>query len=181
MPKPTNNTTAKAKTSIGSPHTSASASLVPKPGKSTPAEADPLDDKKSVSEKKRFCGVKGKSGPPKGNTNSIRHGLLSGKMPKGCQYVENRMNSFRRQLEAEVIVVHGSVSIVQAASINTAVKWERHGMLAQRWLRLECDDLKPADKLAFSREIAKASTERDKALAQLGLDAPPKAPWEIEA
>lgn len=167
MPKPTNNATDKAQTSIGSPQASASASPAPKPGQSSPAEAEPLGDKKSA-------------GAPKGNTNSIRHGLLSGKMPKGCQYVENRMNSFRRQLEAEVIAVHGSVSIVQAASINTAVKWERHGMLAQRWLRLECDDLKPADKLSFSREIAKASTERDKALAALDLDKPPE-PLTLDA
>ncbi len=119
-------------------------------------------------------------GAQPGNSNSIRHGLLSGKLPKGCQYVENRMNAFRRQLEGELISIKGQVSIIDAASINTAVKWERHGMLAQRWLRLECEDLKPADKLSFSREIAKASTERDKALAQLDLDAPPRNPWEID-
>jgi len=31
-------------------------------------------------------------------------------------------------------------------------------------------ELKPADRLAFSREIARASSERDKALACLHLD-----------
>ena len=43
-------------------------------------------------------------------------------------------------------------------------------MLALRWLRVKGDKLTPTEQLTFSREIAKASTERDKAIAMLKLD-----------
>ena len=50
------------------------------------------------------------------------------------------------------------------------MKWERHGALCQRWLRIEGDKLKPEQRMAFCREIAKASADRDKAIAALRLD-----------
>jgi hypothetical protein len=108
----------------------------------------------------------------------MRHGLQAAKLPKNCQYIEIRLNRFRRQLEDALMASKGEVSMSDAAIINTALKWERHGALASRWLRLEGNELKPADKLSFSREIAKASTERDKALSALDLDRPPANPWE---
>lgn len=111
-----------------------------------------------------------KVGGQKGNRNHMRHGLTAGKLPKGCQYLENQLNGFRRTLEDIVIGVKGQISLPDAASIQTALKWERHGALALRWLTKEGDKLKPMESLAFSREIAKASTERDKALASLGLN-----------
>ncbi|MFH1923413.1 MAG: hypothetical protein ABIP48_26420 [Planctomycetota bacterium] len=80
------------------------------------------------------------------------------------------MNQFRRSLEDMVLEVKGRVSMLDAALIQSSLRWERHGALAQRWLRLEGDKLKPMEKLAYSREIAKASSERDKALAAMDLD-----------
>ncbi len=123
---------------------------------------------------KRFCGVKGKSGPAVGNTNSLRHGLKAGKLPKDARYIEHQMNSLRRTLESAVMAARGEVTIPDAAAIQTAVKWERHGALCLRWLRVEGDKLKPEQRLAFSREIAKASDSRDRAIAALGLNEAPK-------
>jgi hypothetical protein len=119
---------------------------------------------------KRFCGVKGKSGPPRKNRNAIRHGLRAGQLPKGTRYIEVRLNNFRRRLEDAVIAARGEVTIPDAGCIQSALRWERHAALAQRWLVLKYDELKPTDLLQFSREIARASTERDKALAALHLD-----------
>ena len=110
------------------------------------------------------------AGPPKRNRNALRHGMKAGKLPKGCEYVEIRLNTFRRTLEDAVVLAKGEVSLMDAAAINTAVKWERHSMLAQRWLRLKAEELSPADLLRFSEALAKGSTNRDKALATLNLD-----------
>ena len=118
-----------------------------------------------------------KVGGQPNNRNHLRHGLLAGKMPDGCKYVECRLNRFRRALEDAVIVLRGEVSLYDAAAIQTSLRWERHAALAQRWLRLESKKMKPAELLHFSREIARASTERDRAIATLRLDAPPKVPW----
>ncbi|MDZ4684513.1 MAG: hypothetical protein SH850_05440 [Planctomycetaceae bacterium] len=135
-----------------------------KPAKSEPPKHEP----------KRFCGVAGRSGPPKGNRNNLRHGLRAGQLPADAKFIEIRLNSFRRQLEDAVIKVRGEISIPDAASIQTAMRWERHAALAQRWLTKSYNDLKPADRLTFSREIARASAERDKALAMLRLDVLPE-------
>ena len=85
------------------------------------------------------------------------------------------MNALRRQLEDAVVALKGAVNLVDAAAIQTAVKWERHGALSLRWLRIEGDKLKPTERLQFSREIARASTERDKAIKELSLDIDPRA------
>jgi hypothetical protein len=115
-----------------------------------------------------------------GNTNAIRHGLTCGKLPPNCQHIEIKINGLRRTLEAAVVAAKGEVGLVDAACIQTACKWERHGALALRWLVKAGDTLKPTDRLTFSREIARASAERDKALQALGLDQPDDdRPWII--
>lgn len=128
---------------------------------------------------KRFCGKPGRSGPPKGNRNNMRHGLRAGQLPADAKYIECRMNAFRREVEDAVIVSKGEINLVDAASIQTAMKWERHGALALRWLTKEADKLSPSERLQFSREVARASTERDKALSALQLDA--KKPLDLRS
>jgi hypothetical protein len=123
-----------------------------------------------VAESKRFCGKPGRSGPPKGNRNSIRHGLKASQLPAGCKYIEIRLNGFRRQLEDAVIEAKREVTMVDAGIIQTAMRWERHAALAQRWLAKAGDTLKPLERLKFSEAIARASTERDRALQQLKID-----------
>ncbi|MCA9248392.1 MAG: hypothetical protein KDA42_14800 [Planctomycetales bacterium] len=103
------------------------------------------------------------------NKNAIRHGLTTGKLPAGCGYVERLTNQLRRALESAVLDIAGEIGLFAAATINTACRWERHALLAQRWLR-RGKDLTPADKLAFSRDVARASAERDKCIKALGLD-----------
>jgi hypothetical protein len=120
-------------------------------------------------------------GAPRGNTNgrgNLRHGLKAGQLPKDAKYIEYRLNDFRRQLEDAVMSARGEVSLVDAACIQTCLRWERHAALAQRWLVKAGDTLKPEQRLSFSREIARASSERDKALAALNLDARPDM-WAV--
>ena len=64
----------------------------------------------------------------------------------------------------------GEVSLTDAGIIQSAMRWERHAALSQRFLTVEHATLKPDQLLQFSREIAKASDERDKAIQSLGLD-----------
>jgi hypothetical protein len=123
---------------------------------------------------KRFCGVKCKSGPAVGNANAMRHGLKAGQLPKDAKYIEYRLNAFRRTLEQAVLSARGEVNIPDAAYIQTCLRWERHACLAQRWLVKAGDTLKPEQRLTFSREIARASAERDKAIAALQLDVKPE-------
>jgi len=108
--------------------------------------------------------------PPK-NRNATRHGLVAGQLPKGAAYIKRECDTLRRSIEEAVAASHsGSVTLYQAALIQTCIRWERHAMLVQRWLRLQCDTMDAATRLAYSRDIARASAERDKALLGLGLD-----------
>ena len=121
-----------------------------------------------------FKGKAGRSGPKPGNTNAQRHGMSGGKLPQGCQYIEHRVNKLRRQMEAATVDLKGEINILDAASINSILKWERHGLLAAHWLRHEIDSLKAADRLKFSEAIAKASDNRDRNIKALGLDIKPE-------
>ncbi len=111
-----------------------------------------------------------KRGAQADNRNAIRHGLKAGQLPADAKYIEVRLNIFRRKLEDAVLAERDTVTLQDAARIQSVLRWERHAALAQRWLTKAGDDLKPVDRLKFSEAIAKASTERDKALAGLKLD-----------
>jgi len=130
-------------------------------------------------------GKKGKSGAKPGvpqkhglNINKrLRHGLRSGTLPARLRYVEHACNALRRNLESATLELKGQIDISDAAAINSAMKWEMHGMLSRHWLRTQIDDLSPADRLRFSEAIAKASDSRDRAIRLLSLDKAPDAPW----
>lgn len=114
---------------------------------------------------------------PLANKNATRHGLTAGGLPTGCTYITKTCNVFRRQLEVAVAAMHGEIDLAAASAINTATRWERHAQLCQRWLKTE-PDLSPADKLAFSRDVGRASSERDKAIKSLGLEgSQDRDPW----
>ena len=119
---------------------------------------------------KHYCGKKGRSGPPIGTRNNLRHGLKSGQLPPGAKYIEHRLNALRRTLEDALIALNGEVTINNAAHIQSALRWERHAALAQRWLTKQYDELKPADRIKFSESVARASDCRDKAIRALNLD-----------
>jgi hypothetical protein len=109
--------------------------------------------------------------------NGFRHGMRGSGLPKHCGHVQRATCHFRRQLEAAVLDAKGEINIVDAAFINTAYRSERHGQLAQRWLMLEAERMSPADRLAYSREVVRASESRDKAIASLKLDQRPADVW----
>ncbi|MCA9078248.1 MAG: hypothetical protein KDA93_24685 [Planctomycetaceae bacterium] len=108
------------------------------------------------------------------NRSAMRHGLTGNKVPKGAEFIENRVNGLRRQIEDQVMQLRGEINIVDAARINSILKWERHGQLAAHWLRKEAENLSPADRLKFSEAIAKASDRRDKNIEALGLNIEPE-------
>jgi hypothetical protein len=94
-----------------------------------------------------------------------------GKLPSSLARVERAANAFRRALEEAVELAHGRIDFSAALSINTAARFERHAGLALRWLREHGEAMDDAQRLNYSREIARASAERDKAVAALNLGA----------
>lgn len=111
-----------------------------------------------------------KKGAPKGNANAMRHGLRAGQLPRHCKYIEWRCNEFRRGLEQAVLDLRGSINITDAARINSATRWEVHAGLAFHWLTKEMDKLTPEQRLSFSRDVANASSNRDKCIEALKLN-----------
>lgn len=105
-----------------------------------------------------------------GNTNHLKHGLVSGALPPGSGYIAKITTSLRNMIEDAVKDLRGEITLVDAANIQTAIRWERHALLAQRWLRKEAATLTADQRLAFSRETARASAERDKCLRALRLE-----------
>lgn len=99
-----------------------------------------------------------------------RHGLRGTTFPPQLTWMKRTIDVFRREVERAVLVAKGEISLVDAATINTIYRMERHAQLATHWLTTHADELSPADKLKFSWEAARASAERDKALRSLGLD-----------
>ena len=79
-----------------------------------------------------------------------------------------------------MIELRGEVGLADAAAINSAVRWERHAMLAQRWLRVDVAGMDASTRLAYSRDVARASSERDKCIRALGLEPSKRGdPWSI--
>lgn len=111
-----------------------------------------------------------RSGAPSGNRNAIRHGLTVQGFPPGCTYIQKQVASFRSALEVAIEQVRGAMGVFEIACIQTAVEWHTHALKARRWVRLEDEKLTIDQRIAYSREIARAFAERDKVLKALGLD-----------
>ncbi len=110
----------------------------------------------------------------------VKHGLTAGALPGGCGYVAKLTLAFRQSLEAAVLKAAGQIGVYEAALIQSACRWERHALLATRWLRLEADKMDRSERLAYSKAIADASTSRDRCLKELGLSAAARPdPWDI--
>lgn len=115
-------------------------------------------------------------GAPIANTNSVRHGLKANRLPARLAWADRRVNAFRKVVENAVIAAKHEVTLVDAATINTLIRFEKHAVLCGHWLSKEIDNLSNADRIAFSREVANASAQRDKCLRQLGIDMPKELP-----
>lgn len=112
----------------------------------------------------------GKRGGQFGNLNSLRHGLTCGSIPQGSTYISRSVHEFRRAVEDALIAAKGEVSLYDAALVQTAARHETHALLAARWLRREFESMSLDQRLMFSREVGRASSERDKCLKLLNLD-----------
>src|SRR3972149_3432597 len=109
---------------------------------------------------------------PKANTNAATHGLrlTVSRAPMGAEYVAKAVYRFRELVETAVVERHGEVTVYRAALIQSACRWELHSRLAGRWLKIAHDQLTAGGETGDSREIARASSERDRCLKELGLD-----------
>ena len=122
-------------------------------------------------------GQRSKGGPPKGSTNAKTHCLTIAVWPDGCEHDKRLVRTFMGSLRVAVVEAGGQLDIPTVATIQTCGRWERHARLAAKWLRNEHDKLTPDQRLSFSRDIARASAERDKCLRELKLDAKHVDPW----
>lgn len=99
-----------------------------------------------------------------------RHGLSCNELPKGCTHLELKSNVIRRNLEQAVLELKGKISLTDAAHINSAIRWERHAGVTAWHLKKNADGLSGPDFLKFSHAIARASSERDRAIRMLNLE-----------
>lgn len=115
-------------------------------------------------------------GAPSGNANAIKSGLHAryaltvGKLPRKLRKVQSAAFAFRRELEAAVAAQHGEITLIHAATIQTATRYETTAQLAKHWLTTSMEDLTHSERLQFAREVSRASAERDRCLRQLGLE-----------
>ena len=112
-------------------------------------------------------------GPPRGNTNAMRHGARSKRRTfplsgLGRKYVT--INQFaaglRRRLEAEVSKARGVLTIADEADISTACSWEVTRQIALRRVA----EGTSTDILADSKTSSYAAEQRNKAIRKLGLE-----------
>ena len=111
-----------------------------------------------------------KGGAPLLNRNSVTHGLrmkLSSLPPK-CGHIKRQASELVRAIEGALEARAIQVGPYEATVIAAVARHHRHAALCARWLRLG-EDLSPADKLRFSAEVARASTEMVKLLERIGL------------
>ena len=123
-----------------------------------------------------------KPGAPLNNQNAGTHFLRSSGWPLGTERERRAVAAYGKCLREAVMAGGGTLDIVTAGLVQTAQRWERHALLAARWLRREHEQLTPDQRLSFSRETARASAERDKAVAMLGIrserDIDPWLEWD---
>jgi hypothetical protein len=113
-----------------------------------------------------------RGGAPPANTNAIRHGLTCGSDPS--PYVTRLTTQFRQQVEQAVLAAVGSIGVAAASEIQAAAEWENHRIKCKRWLKKAGDSLTTEQRLALSREAAKAASERTRHLKALCIGSPAK-------
>jgi hypothetical protein len=99
-----------------------------------------------------------------------RYGLRSSKLPRKLRHVENSGNAFRRALEAAVLEAHGTITVRDASTIQSAMRHERRAMRIEMILA-RSPDLTDAEQLDLLRQSAEATDRRDRCIDRLRLDA----------
>lgn len=128
---------------------------------------------------------KNNRGAPKGSLNAIQSGqglrkrrLVLGKLPKRMVAVEREGQKYRLDLEALVLAAKGEITVTDAHLIDTATAATVQAGKC-RWIERNCiEKMTVSDMRATAADIVKAKQQRDKAVAELKLDAPAKRAWE---
>lgn len=120
-------------------------------------------------------------GAPRGNHNRTRHALRAATLPPSCKYIENAIRTFRRYVFDLLVEQSGGAdpSFTAQAVLQSACRHEQRALLCARWLRIDHDTLSATERVAIARDISNATTARDAALKQLGLDAGQKSAIEL--
>lgn len=127
----------------------------------------------------------GKPGPPKGSMNSLKNGtrlrqrLVVGELPAPMVAVKREGRQYRRNLEAEVVRVHGEIDTVASHHIDTASAATIQAGICRWLLRNRLPTMSIGDIRGCSADIVKAKEKRDAAVRALKLTAPPPDPWVV--
>ncbi len=103
--------------------------------------------------------------------------LVVGELPKQLLSVRREGRSYRRGLEAAVLEMQETISVLDAHHIDTASAATIHAAICRWLLRHKIGTMSTNDILSCSRELVKAKQCRDTAVKALELDAPPPTPW----
>lgn len=160
----------------------------------SPAPAPATSPAPAIATKPATANTKSvaKTGAPRGNRNSYRHGLYSPRGPKGTMYTDRAANEFRRHLEDQVLAVHGEISTLAASLIQTAAEAARVAIAELTELREmleagakdETKGLDPGQRTAKRAAALKALDLRDRKVKELGITFAPSAtnsnddPWQ---
>jgi hypothetical protein len=98
------------------------------------------------------------------------HRLLLGVLPKPLLRAQRWRDQFRRELEAEVVSVHGSISFVQAARIGAAATAEAGAAVCRHLMQHRWDEMSTADVLACVEKLTRFIEARNKILDSLKLE-----------
>lgn len=107
-------------------------------------------------------------GAQAGNTNAVRHGLRGSQCPPGCQDLDDRLYSLRADIMTE-LTARTDVTLFAEALVQSCIRHERRALLASRWLRKGFDELTVDQRLALLATISKATDDRDRCLARMGI------------
>jgi hypothetical protein len=128
----------------------------------------------------------GKRGAPKGNKNALRNGsklnahrLVVGELPMTMVMVKREACAYRRNLEAEVLSIKGSINATDAHLIDTAAAATIQAGVCRWLLRHKVEQMSVSDIRGCTADIVKAKERRDAAVKALQLNVKPVEPWAV--
>jgi hypothetical protein len=109
------------------------------------------------------------NGKPAKRQRKERYGMVTASLPSGCGWVRQLAAKFRRSLEAAVVEARGEVAIIDAALIDSAVRWQTSALIVARWLRLHEATMTHSERLLYVRQAGIFGDKRDRCLRELRL------------
>ena len=128
-----------------------------------------------------MAGIKGQSGPAKGNKNAMVHGarverhrLVIGELPPEMVSVRKGARKYRAWLEALVLDMKGLISPTDEQHLNTAATWEMVSAICRWVLKNKSGEMGYEAIERNAERQGKARERRDAAFDKLGVDVPPE-------